>query len=103
MDEKRRYGFCTGHGGWVPRDEMLGIHVHVYKTRDERDVVRFRFCPDCFAEVVNRMQDMAWDGVIATEKDLEPDAHGNLPSRDEVRRRIRHGSEWMDHRQEGGS
>ncbi len=89
MGRHSLYGFCVGCGQWIPRDEMLSIHLNLFDAHNQKEVVRHRYCVGCFTRERERALSLKWDHVVVTEQELLPLADGGMPPPDVVRERHR--------------
>jgi hypothetical protein len=72
----KRYGFCKATSRWVPRDEMVGASLKVFRYDGSVHRIPLRFSRegmDSFVEMVSKNE---WENQLMEEDELED--HGLL-------------------------
>lgn len=87
MGEQTMYGRCGLCNRWVPRDEMLSVHVDFYDEDNKREVIRQRLCPPCWRAEKDRVRETRWDRLVVNKDALEPMEDGSLPTKGVVQER----------------
>ena len=70
-----KYAPCGQCGESVPRDDMLGITVLLFRTPDDRTKIPIRLCPECFEAASARFESQRWDNSSMIEVEEQLLAH----------------------------
>jgi len=72
--KKDKFACCKSCGGWLPRNQMLGINASIYRENQHSEKVRLRLCPRCHEGWAQDLFENEWDNDLRDRIELPKDA-----------------------------
>jgi hypothetical protein len=69
-EDQKRYGWCKRTGAWVPRDEMLGLHVQIFDATGGKERFTIRLHPEAHRVFTDELRGLEWENVLRTHAEL---------------------------------